>query len=52
MKIGEAMYRQQAEEKAQAQGGSSGEAPHAGAAQDEKVVDAEFEEVDEKKKRA
>jgi molecular chaperone DnaK len=44
MRIGEAMY------KAQAEGGA---APGAGAeAADEKVVDAEFEEVDDKKKSA
>ncbi|MBW4090711.1 MAG: molecular chaperone DnaK [Proteobacteria bacterium] len=48
MKVGEAMY------KAQATGGEPGAAgPQAGgAAPDEKVVDAEFEEVDDKRKSA
>jgi molecular chaperone DnaK len=54
MKIGEAMYKAQAQEAGAAGGG--GEAPGAGpsasAQPDEKVVDAEFEEVDEKKKRS
>ena len=47
MKIGEAMYKAQAEAAAPA-----GDAPHAGDghAPDDKVVDAEFEEVDDKKK--
>jgi molecular chaperone DnaK len=48
MRIGEAMYKAQAET-----GGSSGGDAHGGAeAPEEKVVDAEFEEVDEKKKSA
>ncbi len=51
MKIGEAMYKA---EQAQAQqpppGGDGG--PHAGGPADDKVVDAEFEEVDEKKKKS
>jgi len=51
MKIGEAMYKA---EQAQAQqpppGGDGG--PHAGGPKDDKVVDAEFEEVDEKKKKS
>ena len=47
MKIGEAMYKAQAEAAP-----PSGDAPHAGEgrAPDDKVVDAEFEEVDDKKK--
>jgi len=55
MKIGEAMYKA---EQAQAQqpppggpGGGDG-GPHAGGPADDKVVDAEFEEVDEKKKKS
>jgi molecular chaperone DnaK len=51
MKIGEAMYKA---EQAQAQtppgGGDPG--PQAGGPKDDKVVDAEFEEVDEKKKKS
>ena len=51
MKIGEAMYKA---EQAQAQnppGGDSG--PQAGGGpKDDKVVDAEFEEVDDKKKKS
>ncbi|HEX3969891.1 MAG TPA: Hsp70 family protein, partial [Stellaceae bacterium] len=53
MKIGEAMYKQQG-----APGGDAGPQADAGAGQagasgagDEKVVDADFEEVDENKKR-
>ncbi len=60
MKIGEAMYKAQAAEQAAgaaSQAGSAGPGPGAGAPgggakPDEKVVDAEFEEVDEKKKRS
>jgi molecular chaperone DnaK len=48
MKIGEAMYKAEA---AQGQGGSQGPAGSAGAP-DDKVVDAEFEEVDDKKKKS
>ena len=52
MKLGEAMYKaQQAEQTrrdAQAGGAQHGD----GAKPDEKVVDAEFEEVDEKKKKS
>ncbi len=48
MKIGEAMYRA---EQAGAQAGPGPEA-HAEPAADDKVVDAEFEEVDDKKKSA
>jgi len=47
MKIGEAMYKA---EQAQA-GGAEGAGPQPGAKPDDKVVDAEFEEVDEKKKK-
>ena len=51
MKIGEAMYKAE-----QAQGGGEaggpGAGPQAGGTSDEKVVDAEFEEVDEKKKKS
>jgi molecular chaperone DnaK len=52
MKIGEAVYKQQAEAAAQQppEGGQGG--PSAGASADDKVVDAEFEEVDEKKKKS
>ena len=54
MKIGEAMYKAQAAEAGppggdQQQGGPTG---GSGAAGDEKVVDAEFEEVDDKKKKS
>jgi molecular chaperone DnaK len=55
MKIGEAMYKAQAAAEAGAPGGdpqSGGPAGGAGAAGDEKVVDAEFEEVDDKKKKS
>ena len=47
MKIGEAMYKA---EQASAQGAPPGADP--GAKKDDKVVDAEFEEVDEKKKKS
>jgi molecular chaperone DnaK len=47
MKIGEVMYKAEAEA---AQAGSAG--PQAGANPNEKVVDAEFEEVDDKKKKS
>jgi molecular chaperone DnaK len=51
MKLGEAMYKaeQAAEATAQAGGGAQ---PGGGAKPDEKVVDAEFEEVDENKKKS
>jgi molecular chaperone DnaK len=59
MKIGEAMYKAQAADKAadataQAGAAEPGSGPQGGpgARPDEKVVDAEFEEVDEKKKRS
>jgi molecular chaperone DnaK len=48
MKIGEAMYKAQAE-TAQTGGGSEPQSTSGG---DDKVVDAEFEEVDEKKKKS
>src|SRR5579859_1998660 len=54
MKLGEAMYKsQQADETAQATAQASGaQQSHGGANPDDKVVDAEFEEVDEKKKKS
>ena len=56
MKIGEAMYKAQAEAPQGPHQGAHQAAPGAqpepGAAHDDKVVDAEFEEVDEKKKSA
>jgi molecular chaperone DnaK len=56
MKIGEAMYKsQQAAEAAAATaeaGAAGGQQGPAGHKPDEKVVDAEFEEVDEKKKKS
>ncbi len=53
MKLGEAMYHaSQTEAEAGADGGGGAQGPHSGQ-QDEKVVDAEFEEVDpEKDKKA
>jgi molecular chaperone DnaK len=50
MKLGEAMYKAQAE-AAQAQAGATQPGPEAGP-NGEKIVDAEFEEVDDKKKSA
>ncbi len=47
MKIGEAMYKSQGEAGAEPETGAA-----SGAAHDDKVVDAEFEEVDDKKKSA
>ena len=52
MKIGEQMYKAQADAGAGAPPGGDGHGPTAGAAPDDKVVDAEFEEVDDKKKRS
>jgi molecular chaperone DnaK len=50
MKIGEAMYKA---EQAQTQTPPDGDGgPHAGGPKDDKVVDAEFEEVDDKKKKS
>ena len=53
MKIGEAMYKAEAaaaQSPGSTPGGDAGS--HAGAAKDDKVVDAEFEEVDDKKKKS
>ena len=55
MKLGEAMYKAQQEKEAAAanpadKGPDAGAGPAAGA-KDEKVVDAEYEEVDEKNKK-
>ncbi len=47
MKIGEAVYKASQEAEA-----AAGEQPHAGGKADEKVVDADFEEVDDKRKSA
>jgi molecular chaperone DnaK len=50
MKIGETVYKAEAEA---AQAGAAGATPHAGGVNpNEKVVDAEFEEVDDKKKKS
>ncbi|MBS0640542.1 MAG: molecular chaperone DnaK [Acetobacteraceae bacterium] len=51
MKIGEAMYKAEAAQAQGAQGAPGGDHP-AGGAKDDKVVDAEFEEVDENKKKS
>ena len=51
MKIGEAMYKaEQASAQQPPPGGDGG--PSAGGPKDDNVVDAEFEEVDEKKKKS
>ncbi|MFO1153213.1 MAG: molecular chaperone DnaK [Rhodospirillales bacterium] len=53
MKLGEAMYRASQEAAAgDAGGGPSGSGPGGGPGGDDKVVDAEFEEVDPEKKKA
>ncbi|MBV8400113.1 MAG: Hsp70 family protein, partial [Acetobacteraceae bacterium] len=61
MKIGEAMYRAQQEAgggpgsggpQSPGEGGAAGGATSGGGAGDDKVVDAEFEEVDEKRKKS
>ena len=54
MKIGEAMYKaQQGAGPSAAPGGDAGGAgPGTSGGGDEKVVDADFEEVDERKKRS
>ncbi|HEX5327750.1 MAG TPA: Hsp70 family protein, partial [Acetobacteraceae bacterium] len=52
MKLGEAMYKAQATPGATPQPEAPAGGAHAGGAPDEKVVDAEFEEVDDKKKSA
>ncbi len=51
MKIGEAMYKAQAAQGGPQPGGDAGAGGQQGAAGGEKVVDADFEEVDEQKKR-
>jgi molecular chaperone DnaK len=53
MKIGEALYKQQAEAGAAAspEGGEAGGAQHSSRPGEENVVDADFEEVDENKKK-
>jgi molecular chaperone DnaK len=50
MKLGEAMYRAQAE--GADGGGAAGGGPDAGGTSDENVVDADFEEVDDDKKKS
>ena len=50
MKIGEAMYKAEQASAQTPPGGDPGTG--AGGAKDDKVVDAEFEEVDEKKKKS
>ena len=52
MKIGETMYKAQAEAGAAPGGSDEPQGPSASGRPDDKVVDAEFEEVDEKKKRS
>ncbi len=52
MKIGEAMYKAGAAAEAAGQPGSGPGPQSAGTADDDRVVDAEFEEVDDKKKSA
>ncbi len=52
MKIGETMYKAQAEAGAAPGGAEEPRASGASGRPDEKVVDAEFEEVDEKKKKS
>jgi molecular chaperone DnaK len=52
MKMGEALYKaQQAQEQAAQAGPGANAGPNAGGNPNEKVVDAEFEEVDPKKKK-
>jgi molecular chaperone DnaK len=51
MKLGEAMYKAQAEAAASAGAGAGAPGPEAGP-NGEKIVDAEFEEVDDKKKKS
>jgi molecular chaperone DnaK len=53
MKLGESMYKAQQAAEATAQAGAAAGGAHASEAKpDEKVVDAEFEEVDEKKRKS
>ena len=53
MKLGEALYKAQQAEQAGAgdAGPSAGGSPHGAAGGNDKVVDADFEEVDDQKKR-
>jgi molecular chaperone DnaK len=52
MKVGEALYKaQQAEQAGAAQGGGPSSGGAAGGGGNDKVVDADFEEVDDQKKR-
>jgi len=50
MKLGEAMYQQQASEQPQGDGNAEGDAGGATGGADEEVVDADFEEVKEEEK--
>ncbi|HUN51885.1 MAG TPA: Hsp70 family protein, partial [Candidatus Sulfotelmatobacter sp.] len=52
MKLGEAMYKAQAEAGQAGAGAQPGAGPQQSAGTDDKVVDAEFEEVDENKKKS
>jgi molecular chaperone DnaK len=52
MKIGESMYKAEAAQAGAGAGPGAGGPQAGGAAPDEKVVDAEFEEVDDKKKKS
>jgi molecular chaperone DnaK len=52
MRIGEAMYKAQAEAGGPSPGGQAGGEGGGGAQADDKVVDAEFEEVDEQRKKS
>ncbi|MBN9508119.1 MAG: molecular chaperone DnaK [Alphaproteobacteria bacterium] len=52
MRIGEAMYKAQAEAGGPSSGGQAGGEGGGGAHADDKVVDAEFEEVDEQRKKS
>jgi molecular chaperone DnaK len=52
MKLGEAVYKQQAEGQPGAGGGEGGSAPGGGAPPKDDVVDAEFTEVDDDKKKS
>jgi molecular chaperone DnaK len=52
MKLGEAMYRAQAEGGGDGDGGAAGGGSGSAGASDENVVDADFEEVDDDKKKS
>ncbi len=52
MKIGETVYKAEQAEQAAAGAGAGAEAGAAGRKKDDNVVDAEFEEVDDKKKKS